>query len=53
MSEELKRSIIEVLKENSRQLRGTLAEELLTDHEFCAEFYLNNCCRAARHLSTG
>jgi len=34
MSEEVKRSKVEVIKENSRQLRGTLAEELKSDHEF-------------------
>ncbi|MBS0202332.1 MAG: NADPH-dependent assimilatory sulfite reductase hemoprotein subunit [Planctomycetes bacterium] len=34
MSEEVKRSKIEVIKENSRQLRGTLAEELQNNHEF-------------------
>ena len=37
MSEEVKRSKDEILKETSRQLRGTLAEELQTDHEFGAE----------------
>ncbi|MEK6262348.1 MAG: NADPH-dependent assimilatory sulfite reductase hemoprotein subunit [Planctomycetota bacterium] len=37
MSEEVKRSKDEILKETSRQLRGTLAEELPTDHEFCPE----------------
>ena len=37
MSEEVKRSKIEVIKENSRQLRGTLAEELKHDHEFCGD----------------
>ena len=37
MSEEVKRSKIEVIKENSRQLRGSLAEELPHDHEFCAD----------------
>ncbi len=37
MSEVVKRSKIEILKENSRQLRGTLAEELPTDHEFCPD----------------
>jgi sulfite reductase (ferredoxin) len=37
MSEEVKRSKIEIIKENSRQLRGTLAEELRHDHEFCAD----------------
>jgi len=34
MSDEVKRSHIEVLKEGSNQLRGTLAEELRHDHEF-------------------
>lgn len=34
MSDEVKRSHVEVLKEGSRQLRGTLAEELQHDHEF-------------------
>ena len=34
MSEEVKRSHVEVIKETSHQLRGTLAEELLHDHEF-------------------
>ena len=34
MSDEVKRSAVEVIKEGSRQLRGTLAEELLHDHEF-------------------
>ena len=34
MSEEVKRSHVEVLKEGSRQLRGTLAEELHGEHEF-------------------
>ena len=34
MSDELKRSHVEVIKETSHQLRGTLAEELLHDHEF-------------------
>ncbi|MDB5347552.1 MAG: sir 1 [Schlesneria sp.] len=37
MSEELKLSKIEVLKENSHQLRGTLAEELKTEAAFCAD----------------
>lgn len=34
MSDDPKRSHIEVIKESSRQLRGTLAEELQHDHEF-------------------
>ena len=34
MSDEVKRSHVEVIKETSNQLRGTLAEELLHDHEF-------------------
>ncbi|WP_373653504.1 NADPH-dependent assimilatory sulfite reductase hemoprotein subunit [Schlesneria sp. DSM 10557] len=34
MSEPVKRSHIEEIKEGSRQLRGTLAEELLHDREF-------------------
>ena len=34
MSDEVKRSHVEVIKESSHQLRGTLAEELLHDHEF-------------------
>ena len=34
MSDDVKRSHVEVIKEGSRQLRGTLAEELLNDHEF-------------------
>ena len=34
MSDDVKRSHVEVLKEGSHQLRGTLAEELLHDHEF-------------------
>ena len=34
MSDEVKRSHVEVIKEGSRQLRGTLAEELLHEHEF-------------------
>ena len=34
MSDEVKRSAVEVIKEGSHQLRGTLAEELLHDHEF-------------------
>ena len=37
MSEEVKRSHVEVLKEGSRQLRGTLAEELQGEHEFCKD----------------
>jgi len=37
MSEEVKRSAVEVIKEGSHQLRGTLAEELLHDHEFCKD----------------
>lgn len=37
MSDEVKRSHIEVLKEGSNQLRGTLAEELRHDHEFCKD----------------
>ena len=37
MSEEVKRHKDEILKETSRQLRGTLAEELPTDHEFGPE----------------
>lgn len=37
MSEEVKRSKVEIIKENSRQLRGTLAEELQHDHEFCSD----------------
>ena len=37
MSEEVKRSKVEIVKENSRQLRGTLAEELQHDHEFCGD----------------
>ena len=37
MSEEVKRSVVEVIKEGSRQLRGTLAEELRHDHEFCKD----------------
>jgi sulfite reductase (ferredoxin) len=34
MSDEVKRSHVEVIKEMSHQFRGTLAEELLHDHEF-------------------
>lgn len=34
MSDEVKRSKVEFIKENSQQLRGQLAEELLHDHEF-------------------
>ncbi len=34
MTDEVKRSAVEVIKEGSHQLRGTLAEELLHDHEF-------------------
>ena len=34
MSDEVKRSHVEIIKEGSRQLRGTLAEELLHEHEF-------------------
>ena len=34
MTEEVKKSHIEVIKEGSHQLRGTLAEELKNDHEF-------------------
>lgn len=34
MSDEVKRSHVEVIKESSQQLRGTLAEELKHDHEF-------------------
>ncbi|MEI8018477.1 MAG: NADPH-dependent assimilatory sulfite reductase hemoprotein subunit [Schlesneria sp.] len=34
MSDVVKRSHVEEIKEGSRQLRGTLAEELLHDHEF-------------------
>ena len=34
MSDQVKRSHVEVIKEGSHQLRGTLAEELLHDHEF-------------------
>lgn len=38
MAEEAKRSKVEVIKENSRQLRGTLGEELLSDvSHFCAD----------------
>lgn len=37
MSEEAKRSHIEVLKEGSHQLRGTLADELQHGHEFCKD----------------
>ncbi len=37
MSDEVKRSAVEVIKEGSRQLRGTLAEELLHEHEFCKD----------------
>jgi sulfite reductase (ferredoxin) len=37
MSDEVKRSHVEILKEGSRQLRGTLAEELQHDHEFCKD----------------
>lgn len=37
MSEDVKRSKVEIIKETSRQLRGTLAEELQTDHEFCSD----------------
>lgn len=37
MTEEVKRSKVEVIKEESRQLRGTLAEELRHDHEFNAD----------------
>lgn len=37
MSEEVKRSKVELIKETSRQLRGTLAEELKHDHEFCSD----------------
>ncbi|MBM4076843.1 MAG: NADPH-dependent assimilatory sulfite reductase hemoprotein subunit, partial [Planctomycetes bacterium] len=37
MSGDEKRSHVEVLKEGSRQLRGTLAEELQHDHEFCKD----------------
>ena len=33
----MKRSAVEVIKEGSHQLRGTLAEELLHDHEFCKD----------------
>ena len=34
MSDDVKRSHVEILKEGSHQLRGTLAEELQHDHEF-------------------
>jgi len=34
MSENAKRSAVEIIKEASHQLRGTLAEELRHDHEF-------------------
>ena len=34
MSDQVKRSHVEEIKEGSHQLRGTLAEELLHDHEF-------------------
>ncbi len=34
MSDQVKRSHVEEIKEGSRQLRGTLAEELLNEHEF-------------------
>jgi sulfite reductase (ferredoxin) len=34
MSEDTKRSHVEVIKESSHQLRGTLGEELQHDHEF-------------------
>ena len=34
MSDEVKRSHVEVIKESSHQLRGTLAEELQHEHEF-------------------
>ena len=37
MSDEVQRSAVEVIKEGSHQLRGTLAEELLHDHEFCKD----------------
>ncbi len=37
MSEDVKRSKVEIIKENSHQLRGTLAEELQHDHEFCGD----------------
>ncbi len=37
MSDDAKRSHVEVLKEGSHQLRGTLAEELQHDHEFCKD----------------
>ena len=37
MSDDPKRSHVEVLKEGSHQLRGTLAEELQHDHEFCKD----------------
>jgi len=37
MSDEVKRSKVEIIKEQSHQLRGTLAEELLHDHEFSAD----------------
>ena len=37
MTEEAKRSKVELIKEASHQLRGTLAEELKNDHEFCAD----------------
>jgi sulfite reductase (ferredoxin) len=37
MSDDAKRSHVEILKEGSRQLRGTLAEELQHDREFCKD----------------
>ena len=38
MAEEAKRSKVEIIKENSRQLRGTLGEELQADIDhFCAD----------------
>jgi len=37
MSDDAKRSHVEILKEGSHQLRGTLAEELQHDHEFCKD----------------
>lgn len=37
MADEVKRSHVEEIKDASRQLRGTLAEELLHEHEFCKD----------------
>src|SRR5258708_2766006 len=37
MADDAKRSHIEDIKDASRQLRGTVAEELLHEHEFCKD----------------